>query len=114
VQFDATGSTGFRMSLAASANVNIAGNIILDTTDGGTGMLFDSVVGPGVFRIENNVLDFHDTGALTDRGIIFSSITNTIQLQGSGNNQVINADTPFFAPIGTTSGSIFVNGSPVP
>lgn len=114
VEFDGTNSTGFRMTLGPSSTVSITGNTIFDNSDGTTGILFDSLTGPGSVRIENNRIDLLNLGGLLDRGIIFSSITNTIQLQGTVNNQVLDADTPFFVPFGTTTGTIRVNGNLVP
>lgn len=110
VQFNATGGTAFRMALASSSNVTIAKNNILDSTDGATGILFDTITGPGSVRIEDNLMDFGSSGGLLDRGIIFTSVTNTIQLSGDFDNRILGADTPFFVPFGTTTGSIFVNG----
>jgi hypothetical protein len=53
-------------------------------------------------------------GAFSDRGIIFSGVTGTIQLIGAQNNVITNAATPFFVPVGTTTGSIKVDGAVVP
>lgn len=114
VQFNATNGTAFRMALASSSNVKIAKNNILDSTDGATGILFDTITGPGSVRIEDNLMDFTSSGGLLDRGIIFTSVTDTIQLQGDFDNRIFNADTPFFVPFGTTTGSIFVNGVRMP
>lgn len=111
-QFGATNGTAFEFSLV-SPTVNIASNTITDSTDGATGILFDSLTGPGTVTINDSLINLANQGALLDRGIIFSSVTNTIQLIGTQNNLVQNADTNFFAPAGT-SGSILVNGVAVP
>jgi hypothetical protein len=75
-------------------------------------VLFDSLTGPGNVTINNNLMNLFNSG--TDRGFIFSSITNTIQLSGTNDNRVYNAATPDFIPFGTTTGGFFVNGSIVP
>jgi hypothetical protein len=41
-------------------------------------------------------------------------VTGTIQLFGTQNNVISNAATPFFVPVGTTTGGIKVNGAEVP
>ncbi len=113
IQFGNTNGTGFEMSLV-NPSVSIANNQITDFTDGATGMLFDSVTGPGVVAINGNTITLANTGALLDRGIIFSSVPASFQLQGTTSNTVSGADTPFFVPAGSTTGSIVVNGAAVP
>ncbi|MGQ0635044.1 MAG: inverse autotransporter beta domain-containing protein [Planctomycetaceae bacterium] len=114
VRLEGLNGTAFRMTLAGNSSVNISGNSIADHADGGTGILFDSITGPGNVLIEGNVISFADEGGLLDRGIIFSTVTNTITLQGTSNNIVSGADTPFFVPASSTNGGIFVNGVRVP
>jgi hypothetical protein len=109
VEWDAANGIGYRMSLGASSTANIASNTFTDTIGGATGVLFDSLTGPGNVTMNNNLMNLFNSG--TDRGIIFSSITNTIQLSGSNDNRIYNAATPFYVPFGTTTGGIFVNGS---
>jgi hypothetical protein len=111
-QLNAANGTAFRMSLAPSAIVNISSNTVNDTVGGATGILFSSVTGPGTFTINDNQMNLTTLGL--DRGIIFSSVTNTIQLIGSQNNGIFNATTPFFVPVGTTTGEIIVNDLFVP
>ena len=112
VNWNAGSGTGFRMSLGASSTVDIASNTMTDTVGGATGVLFDSLTGPGNVTINNNLLTMFNSGV--DRGIIFSSITNTIQLSGTNDNRIYNAATPDQIPFGTTTGGFFVNGSIVP
>jgi hypothetical protein len=112
VNWDAGTGTGFHMSLGASSTVNIASNSMTDNVGGATAVLFDSLTGPGNVTINNNLLTMFNSGS--DRGFIFSSITNTIQLSGTNDNRVYNAATPDFIPFGTTTGGFFVNGSVVP
>lgn len=113
-QFNAANGTGFQMSLGPSATVNVSSNTINDSIGGATGIHFSSITGPGSVTINNNIMNLTNTGVFPDQGIIFSSVTGTIQLIGTQNNGVINAATPFFVPVGTTTGSILVNGIPVP
>jgi hypothetical protein len=100
------------MSLGPSASVNLASNTVNDTVGGATGILFSSIIGPGTVTINDNQMNLTTLGV--DRGIIFSSVTGTIQLIGTQNNVITNANTPFFVPVGTTTGGIFVNGAIVP
>ncbi len=121
-QFSATGGTGYRFNLGASSTVNVQSNVIIDTTDGATGLLFDSLTGPSTVAINNNSFQFANSGALVDRGIIFSSVTAPViggttyfvTLQSSQNNVVHGADTIFSVPAGTTTGHIIINGFNVP
>lgn len=117
VQLNGTNSTGFRMSYGAASQVNVSSNQVINTTDGATGIYFDSVVGGGQYRIENNLINLANSGGMLDRGIFFSIVPDVITLIGSPqtNNTVLNANTPFFAPPGSTGFSrIWVNGAPVP
>ena len=111
-EWDAANGFGYRMSLGASSTVNVASNTFTDTVGGATGLLFDSLTGPGNVTINNNLMNMFNSG--TDKGIYFSSITNTIQLSGTDDNRIYNAATPFFVPFGTTTGGFFVNGSVKP
>ena len=113
VQFGNTNGTGFQMSLV-NPSVSISNNTFTDSTDGATGMLFDSVTGPGVIAINGNTITLTNSGALLDRGIIFSAVPTTFQLQGTTSNTISGADTSFLVPAGTTTGSIVVNGAAVP
>ena len=121
-QFAATNGTGFRFSLGSSSTVNFTGNALIDSTDGATGLLFDSITAPTSVTISNNQFQLAQNGALLTRGIIFSNVTDTtagsvtylMTLSGSNNNIITGANTPFFVPTGTSSGQIFVNGSLVP
>lgn len=114
VTLDGSGSTGLDFTLAASADLAVLSNSITDNKGGATGILFNSVAGPSTVEIGGNLIDLKGPGALIDQGIIFQAITGTLTLQGSTNNEVRNATTPFFAPQGTTSGRIRVNGQNVP
>lgn len=114
IAFNGTGTTGFDFTLAESADVSILSNTLIDVGGGGTGMFFQSLNGPSTIEIEQNTLDFRGPGALIDRGIIFQSITDVVTLKGTKSNSVINATTPFFAPAGTTSGRININGQMLP
>jgi Right handed beta helix region len=122
VQFGATDGTGFRFSVGASSNVNITGNTIIDTTDGATGILFDSIAAPSTATISGNTITLSDNGSLLTQGIVFSSVTDQttsnvttlMNLAGTTNNVIQGADTPFFVPTGTSNGEITINGSLMP
>ncbi len=122
VRFAAPGGTAFRLSLGPSSAVNLSSNQIVDTTNGATGILFDSITAPGTVVVSNNIMQLAHNGGLLNRGIIFSNVTDTssgsqtffVNLSGSQNNVIQGADTPFFVPVGTTTGHILVNGALVP
>lgn len=113
VHFDAANGTGFRFNVV-SPTITLANNTIRDTVGGATGFLFDSVTGPGTITLNSNLIDLSTQNALLDRGVIFSTVTNSIQLFSSSDNAVNNAAVNFFAPGGTTTGSVSINGTRVP
>jgi hypothetical protein len=121
-EFAATDGTGYRFSVGPSSSVNVTGNSITDTTDGATGILFDSMTGPSTAVISGNNIQLSNNGALLTQGIVFSSVTDptnanvtyTVNLSGTQNNTVQGADTPFYVPSGTTTGQISVNGTLMP
>jgi hypothetical protein len=54
--------------------------------------------------------------ALVERGIVFSSISNTLQLFGNQNNVITGADSGMFfsVPQNSTTGRVLVNGQYLP
>jgi hypothetical protein len=114
ITFDQANGVGMDFALAQSAEVYLYNNVITDNVSGGTGIRFSSITGPAEVNINANQIHLLSTTGIIDHGIVFTSITNTIDLIGSYNNVVAGATTAFFAPIGTTNGSIYVNGSAVP
>jgi hypothetical protein len=108
-------------SLGPSAAVALSQNGIFDNTGGATGILFDSVTGPGSIAINGNTIAVPNGGG-PDRGIIFTSVTDPVgggttymvNLIGTQNNSVTGTATPFSVPASTTTGSILVNGAAVP
>ena len=122
VNLAGSSGTGMRFGLAPSASVKIMGNTIKDTSDGGTGILFDSITGPSSIEISGNLLQFANSGALLDRGIIFSSVVNPVvgsvtykpALSSAANNAITGADILFSIPGGTTTGFIAINGAAAP
>jgi hypothetical protein len=122
IQFGATNGTGFRFSVGGSSNINVTGNAIIDTTDGATGILFDSIAAPSTATISGNTIQLSNNGALLTQGVVFSSVTDQtsgsvttlLNLSGSQNNTIQGADTPFYVPSGTTTGQIAINGSLMP
>ncbi|MEZ6041870.1 MAG: right-handed parallel beta-helix repeat-containing protein [Planctomycetaceae bacterium] len=123
-QFAGGEGRGMEFSLAASTNMSIAGNSILDATDGGAGIIFTSVAQPSTIGINNNsivLFDVNTTGI--EEGIVFNSVSGTVNLIGNQNNLIQlgnpnsqNAfiETIFFMPAGTNNGQIIVNGIQVP
>jgi hypothetical protein len=108
-------------SVGPNGSVALSGNSIFDNTGGATGILFDSVTGPSAIAINGNTIAVPNGGG-PDRGIIFTSVTDPVvgsmtylvNLTGTQNNSVTGTATPFSVPASTTTGSILVNGVPVP
>ena len=100
----------------------MTGNSIIDTTDGATGILFDSITAPSTATISGNTIQLVQNGGLLTQGIVFTSVTDQINsgvttmvnLAGTQNNVIQGAETPFFVPTGTTTGEILINGSLMP
>jgi hypothetical protein len=122
VQFAAPTGTAFHFSLAAPSTVNITGNTIVDSTDGATAILFDTIAAPSNVAISGNTIQLSQNGAELTSGILFSNVTNTTQgsqsfflnLSSSANNTISGANTLFFSPTGATTGEVLINGSPMP
>ncbi|MCY2968516.1 MAG: hypothetical protein NT069_33645 [Planctomycetota bacterium] len=110
VELSGASGTGFKFS-TVSPTFTITSNTIRDFTGGSTGMLFDSLTGPGSVTLNSNLIDLSTQSVLLDRGIIFSSITNSIQLFGTQNNTIQNSAIDFAVPAGTTTGSVKINGA---
>jgi hypothetical protein len=122
VEFGAQTGTAFHFSLAAASTVNITSNAILDTTDGATGVLFDTIAASSNLAISGNTIQLAQNGAELTSGIIISNVTGTtvgsenflLNLSSASNNTITGANTTFFVPTNTTSGELLINGSPMP
>ena len=114
VAFNGGNGIGFQFDLGDDANVVLDSNAIVDNAFGATGFLFDDIAAGSTVRIDANQMQFRSTGVVVDRGIIFSSAGQTVQLQGTRNNVIQGATTDFQVPAGTTTGSFRLNGQNVP
>ncbi|MHB8897256.1 MAG: right-handed parallel beta-helix repeat-containing protein [Thermoguttaceae bacterium] len=114
IDFDGANGTGMAFALAKSADVYLYKNTITDNVSGGTGILFDSMVGPSNVTLQTNTIKLLSTTSIIDRGIVFTSITDTIRLLSPMNNTVTGATVPFYAPVGTIQGHTYVNNVTVP
>jgi len=114
IAFNGGNGVGMQFSLADDANVVLDTNVIIDNAFGGTGFLFDDIAAGSTVRIDGNTMQFKSTGVVVDRGIIFTTMGETVQLSGTRNNVIQGATTPFQAPSGKTTGSFKLNGSNVP
>ncbi|MBX3441975.1 MAG: right-handed parallel beta-helix repeat-containing protein [Planctomyces sp.] len=111
--FNGGNGVGYHMKLNGVAEVALSGNYLVDNAFGGTGVLVDSIAANSSFAFNNNNFEFKSTGLLVDRGIVFSSAGETIQLSGSSNS-ISGATTIFTAPAGKTTGRIRINGTDHP
>lgn len=114
IDFDGSGGAGMFFSLAESADVYLTDNVITDNVSGGTGVLFSQITGPSTVTLQGNEIYLLSDTAIIDRGIIFTSITDTVELLDPVNNIVSGATTSFYAPVGALDGYTYVNGETVP
>ncbi len=114
VVFDGSGGTGLEFLVAPSADIYVYNNTITDNVSGGTGILFTSIAGPSTVTLQANTIDLLSDTAVIDRGIIFTTVTDTVELLSPTNNVVTGATTSFYAPVGSLTGHAYVNGETVP
>jgi len=109
-----SGGAGLRATAVAPA-FTLTSNVVKDNTGGVTGFLFDSLTGPGTMTFNNNQVVLANS-ALVERGVVFSSINNTLQLFGNQNNVISGADSGMFfsVPQNSTTGRVLVNGQYLP
>jgi hypothetical protein len=110
---------GMELNMAALSEMSIFNNTIIDNTDGGAGIIFNSVAETSSFFISGNQIGLFDTDTGIEEGIVFTSVVGTVNLSGTRNNLVVlgNPGTPgatiervFLMPAGTSNGQIIVNG----
>lgn len=114
VDFKGVNGTGLRFNLAGISSDWIYSNTITDEAGGATGMLFDSVAASSRLQIEANTINLLSTDLTVHRGIVFTTVTPTIQFSGNFNNIITNTSTPFSIPVNSSTGHIIVNGVLVP
>jgi len=111
VIFNGVGGTGLRFNLGGVSSDWIYGNSITDNAGGATGMLFDAVAASSRVQIEGNLVKLLATDLTVRRGIIFSTVTPTIQFVSNANNIIQNATTDFSIPVNAATGSLLINGA---
>lgn len=115
--------TGMTFNLASRADVVIDSNALFIDNESGDGVVFQFVNGPSVFTFDNNLIEVVDSvfGGVQERGVIFTSVTGTIDLISNSDN-IVGFSGPgvdggeqfFFIPAGTSNGSFLINGFNVP
>lgn len=109
---------GFAIELdlaGAGSDASITSNIFNMVDDGQTVVNIDTLVGPGMFEFDNNVVNFNNFFfADVETVLQFQTIGGTIDLDGA--NNAINGfdqNTIFFAPQGTGNftGVVEINGT---
>lgn len=124
--FSGVSSTGMHFILGSDTRMDWVGNLIRFEAEGGTGILVERTQQRATYQISGNIIQLSDAlvgiGFPNDppleRGIVFQSISGTINLFGPQNN-IIEMITPgdidvFFspaAPTPTINGQILVNGN---
>jgi hypothetical protein len=114
IAFNGGNGIGMQFDLNDDANVVFDTNVIVDNEFGGTGILFDDIAAGSTVRFDANSIQLLSSGVVVDRGIVFTTMGETVQLEGTRNNVVNGATTPFTAPSGKTTGSFRLNGAMVP
>jgi len=83
-------------------------------------LLVERIFGPSNVFINNNLIELiTNFDTIQERGIYFQDVRGVINLNGNINNTITPGTVfpftlDFFIPAGTSTGSIIVNGSPVP
>lgn len=114
ITFKGIGGTGLRFNLGGVNSSWIYSNIITDSAGGGTGMLFDAVAANSRMQIEANTINLLSTDLTVHRGIIFTTVTPTIQFTSNYNNVINNASTIFSIPVNSSTGRLLINGAQYP
>ena len=114
IDFKATSGTGLRYALGGTSTDYIGANIITDEAGGATGMLFDTVAANSRLQIDGNTIKLLSTDLTTHQGIIFTTVTPTIQFIGTSNNLIYNTtsmQSTFSIPVNAATGGFYINGS---
>lgn len=114
ITFQGIGGTGLRFNLGGINSSWIYSNIITDSAGGATGMLFDAVAANSRLQIEANTINLLSTDLTVHRGIIFTTVTPTIQFTSNYNNVINNASTIFSIPVNSSTGKLLINGAQYP
>ena len=117
-----TGDIGMRFSLGSNTNIDVSNNVISMVADGATAIEYTSVQGTSTITMNNNVISVTDAPDLfgSEYGIRILSVTGTVTLFGSVNNDILldlnqrRSVSPWFSAPATINGKIIVNGVPVP
>lgn len=114
IDFKAVGGIGTRFNLAGISSDWIYSNVITDEAGGATGMLFDAVAASSRLQIEANTINLLAGDLTVHRGIVFTTVTPTIQFSGNYNNLINNASTVFSIPVNSSTGKLIINGALYP
>lgn len=117
IQFQSTGGTGMRFDLYNTSSDVFNMNSVTDLAGGATGILFDTVGPNSAMEFLSNVLTLLANDPLTHRGLIFSSVSPTLNLvtpSGSQGNWIYNTTSTangYSIPAGTATGGIIIDGA---
>lgn len=114
IEMKGSGGTGLRFELSGATTTWLAANNIRDTGSAGTGVHFVNLVNNSKVQIDGNVIQMLSTSSAVDRGILFSTISGTVQLYGQTTNIITGATEDVSLPAGSTTGGFLVNGVKVP
>jgi len=114
VDLKGVNGTGLRFNLGGVSSDWIYSNVITDEAGGATGMLFDAVAANSRLQIEANTVNLLSTDLTVHRGIIFTTVTPTIQFSSNYTNIVNNASTIFSIPVNSATGHLLINGTNYP
>jgi hypothetical protein len=114
ITHNGTGGVGLKFDFGDATELWVSTNHVTDAAGGATGMLFEHVATLSKLQIENNQLDLTSSSSSVDRGILFQSIADDVELFGSYDNLINSATDAFYMPSADTIGGFYVNGELVP
>lgn len=107
--FNGNNSTGVVFSGAGQASLWLSSNNLTANASGTTGFLFPTVAAGSTVTIDSNRLNFADGSAVIDRGFVFTTLGNTVALQGTTDNILTGVVQPLLIPSGKTTGGFYIN-----
>jgi hypothetical protein len=111
IAFAGGNGQGMVFDLLDDAVVVLDSNQVVDNAFGATAVLFNQIAAGSSVTVENNAFQFLSTGLIVDRGIVFTTVGDTVQLIGTRNNQIVGATNDLVAPAGKFTGQIKINGT---
>ncbi|MBC8116068.1 MAG: hypothetical protein H7062_16900 [Candidatus Saccharimonas sp.] len=107
--FNRNNSTGLIFSGAGETSLWLEANNLTANASGTTGFLFTTIAAGSDVRIDSNILDFTDGSSVVDRGFVFTTLGDTVELKGTTNNLLDGVVNPLVIQPGKTTGGFYIN-----